>query len=63
MGETFHRESGDHGRCAAGDIEIRYQVTEAAMLNMGFQRSQRQVSCEPSPVLGINIWVGGRYSF
>ncbi len=46
-----------------GDVEIRHQVTDAATLKGGFQRSQRKASFERSTIIDVNVWIGGVYQF
>ena len=46
-----------------GDIEIRHRLADHLEISVGFQRSQRKISFEPSTVIDINTWGGIRYQF
>ncbi len=46
-----------------GDAEIRHRVSDAFEVKVGFQRSQRKTSFEPSTLIDVNVWVGVQYQF
>ncbi len=46
-----------------GDIEVKHQLSTAVQITVGYQRSQRKASFEPSTIIDSNVWIGGAYQF
>ena len=60
VGDVFN---GTHDHLHQGTVEVKYKLSPAARLSLGFQRTQRTSSSELRSFFNTNLSLGLQYQF